>query len=382
MAFVRTRYGPMAAHCYPYGEGQSTVVVETDDATWRRAGLATSSPIGTDALDLLGEVFADTLGGHPLVSNASRWGTFTVVRNERWSHANTVLVGDAAHTAHFTVGSGTKMALEDGIGLAAALCGYDDRATAFAAYERDRRGEVERTQRWAGPSMRWWETFGRRLHLPPAQFGLHFLTRTPAVGYLGLRRRCPDRVDEAEAAYLRAAGADPGPAPTNAVAAPLWVGPSRLANRLVTVMRDGGPPLHSGLIGIRPADRSWSDGGPYLSFVELWGSDPDTAGDELVQRAHWWRGRGAAGVLVRVPGDAWSRWHETLEYAGRIRTEAGLPVAVCVPEDWAYRRPGEGSTGGAGGDQRGDLDRDDWPARIHLALISGRVDLVAASPCA
>jgi anthraniloyl-CoA monooxygenase len=412
MAFVRTEYGPMAAHFYPYGAGMSTVVVETDDAAWRNAGLDSSvlasGEIDGDALNLLTEIFADHLGGRRLVSNKSRWGTFNVVRNERWSHGNVVLLGDAAHTAHFTVASGTTMALEDAIALAAALCTYDDHATAFAAYEHQRRGPVARIQGLAEPSMSWWETYGRRMHLPPAQFGLHFITRTVAVSYLGLRRRCGGRIDDAEAAYRREAGVDPRTPPQNAIAAPLRLGEVRLLNRLVTVLP--GPaagavqPIQSGLVLLRedapvprpgPADvavptgrvlgrfrpAGWpaparaagtgSTGNGALLFVELAcpdGPEWTEAADDLVGRAGLLRERGAAGVLLRAATFAGaSRWDETLRHASRIRTEVGMAVVVCVPADWAL-------------DLTWDADVDSWPIRIHMALISGRVDLIAAWP--
>nr|WP_308076565.1 FAD-dependent monooxygenase [Streptomyces hydrogenans] len=212
-AFVATGHGHFAAHAYPYAEGLTTVVVETDPATWQASGMDrpadhARNPGGSDeaSLERLSELFADHLGGHKLLGNRSRWATFRIVRNARWSDGNAVLLGDAAHTAHFTVGSGTKLAMEDAIALAAALDRDADPRAAFAAYERERRALVTRTQEWAEPSMRWWETFGRRLHMAPAQFGLHFMTRTSALTYEGLRRRFADRVDEAEEAYRTAGG--------------------------------------------------------------------------------------------------------------------------------------------------------------------------------
>jgi len=410
-AFAQTEYGPMAAHCYSYGDGMSTVVVETDEATWRSAGFAPppgaargSDEIGEPALGLLTEIFAGHLGGHKLVSNASRWGRFTVVHNERWSHRNTVLLGDAAHTAHFTVGSGTKLALDDGIALASALRAYDDHADAFAAYERERREPVARTQRWAEPSMHWWETYGRRLHLPPAQFGMHFITRTAAVGYLGLRRRCPDRLDDAEAAFRREAGLHSGGPPRNAIGAPLRIGGVRLPNRLVMVGPEQRPAgalraVPSGLVLVRgnapaasasqvtgavaggvvgtlwPQDTRPSASAASPRFVEVRrpeGPEWTEAADDLVRRAGLLR-ECADGVLLRAgaaagPGSAESRWQETLRHASRIRTEAGLAVAVCVPPDWAL-------------DLTLEAGADAWPTRIHVALVSGRIDLVAvASP--
>ncbi|WP_173390933.1 FAD-dependent monooxygenase [Actinomadura litoris] len=341
-AFVRTPHGPMAAHCYPHADAGGTVVVETDEATWRAAGLAGAETVGATggatvgatvgeaALVRLGDVFADHLGGAGLVGARSRWGRFTVVANRSWSAGNAVLLGDAAHTAHFTVGSGTKLALEDAMALATALAAHPDRAEAFRAYEEARRGPVTRTQRLAAPSMRWWESYGRRLHLPPEEFGLHFLTRTPAMTYVALRRRCPERL--AEAAVLFGGRAD-----RHAAEAPFEHGSIRLPHRVVSeaVPRLVEVPC--------PEDPDWSELDPPLPKVE-----------------------DGCAVLVRAQeGREWERWHETVRYAGAVRAGTGRPVAVRVPADW---RDGPGL----------DADGDSWQARVHLALLSGRIDLVAA----
>jgi len=347
LVFEHTPWGPMAAHCYTYGTGAiqpgapaslSTVVVELDDRTWRSAGLHTAvgsqGEIDPTALDLLTGVFAEHLGGHKLISNFSRWGTFTVVRNTRWHAGNTVLLGDAAHTAHFTVSSGTKLAMEDSLALAAALAEHGDStdpAAAFAAYQAARAEPVGRTQRWAEPSMYWWETYGRRMHLPAAQFGLHFVTRTAAVSYLGLRRRCAERVDEAEAEFFTAAGHPP--APVSAATLPLRLGAVELPRRVV--------------------DKSTVDG----VLTELAcpiGTEREAASDELVRAA-----AATTGVLLRADPD---RWHDTLRHASRVRTEAGVPVAVLVPAGWSD-------------DLARDPRVDPWPTRIHLALVTGRIDL-------
>ncbi|MBM2620132.1 FAD-dependent monooxygenase [Actinoplanes sp. LDG1-06] len=209
MAFEETAWGPMALHLYAYAEGKSTAVVEMDSSTFRRAGWG--GAVGEDDLRTLAHVFRGPLGGRPLTGATSRWRRFPVVRNERWSAGRTVLLGDAAHTAHFTVGSGTRMALEDALELGLALAGEDSAEAAFALYEQRRRPEVERLQRWAEPSMLWWETFGRRMRRPVEQFGLHFLTRTPAMTYDALRRRCPGALRAAELAW-KSPGPDTGPA--------------------------------------------------------------------------------------------------------------------------------------------------------------------------
>jgi anthraniloyl-CoA monooxygenase len=363
-AFLRTELGSFAAHAYPYGDGMSTFVVETEPAALRASEMDLT-PTGSrrqgdsddHALRVLTELFADHLGGHKLVGHKSRWATFNVVHNQRWSHGNSVLLGDAAHTAHFTVGSGTKMAMEDAIALAGALRRNSDNAVAFAEYETGRRAPVSRVQRWAESSMRWWETFGRRLHLPAAQFGLHFMTRTSALSYLGMRRRFPDEVDRAEAVYFRGAGAG------HAVGAPLRLGSVELPNRLVTVAPEQAA-LGTGLVALR------GSAGAEVVFAELPcppASEWSGEGDDLVERARALAERGVAGVLLAPDPSRESWWAAQLCLASRIRTEVGLPVAVCAPDGWAL-------------DLATDPATDSWPARIHLALVSGRADLIAGWP--
>lgn len=386
LSFVRTPYGSMAAHCYPHSAEMSTVVVETDETTWRNAGLDRAScdgahDIDQSGLDLLSAIFEEAFGGHRLVSNHSRWSTFTVVRHQRWWHANTVLLGDAAHTAHFTVSSGTKMALEDGVALALALGTCPDRESAFREFERRRRPAVARTQRWAEPSMRWWETFGSRMHLPPAQFGMHFITRTGAVSYLGLRRRCPDRVDEAEDAYLRQTGVTDGAPWRHAALAPLSLSGTLLPHRVVTwhphdpdtaeqseapgrattdtcgVLRpaclaaDGSTPAEAGG-QVRCGHLSWPGGEWDSLAVEV-----------LVQAAIRMKTEGAAGVYLRHDETDELSWDVYVECASRIRTEAELPVAVTVPGQWIFELTRSANT-------------DSWSTRVHVALVAGRIDFV------
>jgi 2-polyprenyl-6-methoxyphenol hydroxylase-like FAD-dependent oxidoreductase len=204
--FVQSEHGPFGVHAYPYEAGRSTFIVETDEASWRRAGFEdcarrATAPGESDlgSLAICERLFAEELGGERLLGNNSKWLRFPTVRNERWSHGNVVLLGDAAHTAHFSVGSGTRMAMEDASALAGALARHDDLGTALAAYEEVRRPEVERIQAAAAPSQDWWERFGCRLHLDPEQLAFHFLTRTPAFSRETLRARDAGFVDAVEA---------------------------------------------------------------------------------------------------------------------------------------------------------------------------------------
>ena len=167
---------------------------------WRRAGLGelTPGPLPAGESDLRSvdycrELFADALEGHELQANNSKWVTFTTVRNRCWRSGNVVLVGDSAHTAHFSIGSGTKLAMEDAVALAWAFrcCGTDDVAGALAAYEEERRPVVESTQRAAQGSLEWFEGIGRYVRQPGLQFAFNLLTRSRRVTYDNLRLRDP-----------------------------------------------------------------------------------------------------------------------------------------------------------------------------------------------
>ncbi|MEU5310564.1 FAD-dependent monooxygenase [Streptomyces sp. NPDC021562] len=493
--FVKTAFGVFAAHTYPYADGLSTFIVETDEQAWRAAGMDVSTerasgPGESDeySQQLMEQVFADHLNGHPLLVNNSRWANFRLVRNRVWWHDNLVLLGDAAHTAHFSVGSGTKLAMEDAIGLADALGEWGgngprtvtpaDLAPALKSYEQARRPEVARTQGWAAPSMRWWETFAQRVDRDPERFGFHFLTRTPAISLAGLRRRHPERVAAAESAFAlearelgaAAAGSDTstakGRAP-HALAFPLRLGETLIRNRMLSVV----PPsaaqpaacvaralAGNGLVladwssaARRPGLRTGPEAGPVSGGSEEWRTavreaglagallgavvdceevraqpqdrllelpvlvlllhepTPDTftrvvaalptreAGRQLLIGLRCPEGRptrqqadrlsacasaaaaaGAAGIHLRLPepGTATKpaasagedQWTVVLELADRLRTESGLPLIIDAVDGWALDAPGHAA--------------DNWPARLHTALVAGRVDAVASWPLA
>ncbi|MFI5625872.1 FAD-dependent monooxygenase [Nocardioides sp. NPDC051685] len=211
---VRGEHGVFAVHGYPIAPGLSTFIVETDEETWRRAGLDefdTSQPPGTSdqkSKEYLERLFADQIDGHPLVVNNSRWANFRTRRAARWTTGNIALLGDAAHTAHFSVGSGTKMAMEDAIALAAALGQHpDDVPAALAAYEAGARPPVEKIQGSARPSLSWWEHFGRYHDtLEPWQFAFHFLSRS--IGAQKIARRDPEFVAAVREEWRASRGAD------------------------------------------------------------------------------------------------------------------------------------------------------------------------------
>lgn len=189
---VTTEYGVFTTHAYPYASDRSTFLVESDEKTWRAAGLEAASmgvsPDESDtvAIEYLQEIFAEHLDGHRLLGNRSRWNRFRTVRCKRWYAGNVVLVGDAAHTAHYSVGSGTKLAMEDAIALTEALTSSTisnptELAAAFGSYQANRNPAVEHLQRLADRSQLWWEAYPRRLEFSPQRLAVSFISRAGNV---------------------------------------------------------------------------------------------------------------------------------------------------------------------------------------------------------
>ncbi|MGW5462592.1 bifunctional salicylyl-CoA 5-hydroxylase/oxidoreductase [Streptomyces sp. NPDC003996] len=184
---AETEHGVMQLHGYPYAADASTVIVEMREEVWKAAGFG---ELGTDeSIERCAKIFTDALRGRPLHSNNSAWTTFRTVVNHRWSHGNVVLLGDAAHTAHFSIGSGTKLAVEDALALAACLREQPTLATALAAYEEERKPVVASTQRAARASLEWFENLRLHLGRPPRQFAFDLLTRSRRVTHDNLRLR-------------------------------------------------------------------------------------------------------------------------------------------------------------------------------------------------
>ncbi|HVE74628.1 MAG TPA: bifunctional salicylyl-CoA 5-hydroxylase/oxidoreductase [Mycobacteriales bacterium] len=209
-AFLETPYGVMQAHGYPYDATGSTFIAEMSSAVWRRAGfeeLAAGefAPGDSDHASIarVRELFADVLGDAAVHANNSRWITFTTVRNETWRHRNVVLIGDAAHTAHFSIGSGTKLAMEDALALAACLHEHADLDAALTAYEVERRPVVLSTQRSAQASLEWFEHVDRYIDQEPLQFAFNVLTRSRRITHENLRLRDPEFVASVDAWFAR-----------------------------------------------------------------------------------------------------------------------------------------------------------------------------------
>ncbi|MGW1595453.1 bifunctional salicylyl-CoA 5-hydroxylase/oxidoreductase [Streptomyces sp. NPDC002343] len=179
---------PSARHSGPQDQcGASTVIIEMREEVWRAAGYGELTP--RESAERCAKLFSDALGGRPLRSGNSVWTTFRTVVNDRWSHGNVVLLGDAAHTAHFSIGSGTKLAVEDALALAACLAERPDVPDALAAYEEERRPVVASTQRAARASLEWFENLRLYLRQPSRQFAFNLLTRSRRVTHGNLRVR-------------------------------------------------------------------------------------------------------------------------------------------------------------------------------------------------
>ncbi len=186
---AETEHGVMQLHGYPFAADASTVIVEMREEVWRAAGFDRMSE--DESVERCAKLFADALGGRPLRAGTSAWTTFRTVVNERWSHGNLVLLGDAAHTAHFSIGSGTKLAVEDALALAGCLGEHASTADALAAYEARRRPVVASTQRAARASLEWFENLARYVGQPPRRFAFDLLTRSRRVTHDNLRLRDP-----------------------------------------------------------------------------------------------------------------------------------------------------------------------------------------------
>jgi anthraniloyl-CoA monooxygenase len=243
-----TPQGVFQAHAYPYDETMSTFIVEAHEDAWRRAGLD-AGPEGSLApgqSDLEGvafceRLFGEALGGRPLIANNSRWINFLTVRCGSWRAGNVVLLGDAAHTAHFSIGSGTKLAMEDAVALAWAFRAdaglRSGVGAALDAYEAERRPIVESTQRAAQASLEWFESLPQFVDQSRLQFAFNLLTRSRRVTYDNLRLRDPEFVSAVDAEFAAGLGDFP-PRPRPPMFTPLRLRDLHLENRVIVSPMD------------------------------------------------------------------------------------------------------------------------------------------------
>jgi anthraniloyl-CoA monooxygenase len=232
-AFERTEHGWFQIHAYQFSKDLSTVIVETREETWAAHGL---DKFHTEqSIAFCEQLFGRYLGGHRLQSNAnhlrgSAWLNFNRVACKRWHHGNTVLIGDAAHTAHFSIGSGTKLAMEDAISLARHVTATADLDGALGAYQVERHVEVLKLQSAARNRMEWFENVARYVHLPPEQFAYSLLTGSQRIGHENLKLRDPRFVESYERWLANRDGAE-GPRPPMFL--PFELRGMELANRVV-----------------------------------------------------------------------------------------------------------------------------------------------------
>jgi salicyloyl-CoA 5-hydroxylase len=349
-------HGVFAVHGYPIGNGVSTFIVETDERSWREAGLDAfdvsqpSGPSDQVTQAYLEKLFATQIDGCPLLVNNSRWGNFRTWRTQRWRHragrTAIALLGDAAHTAHFSVGSGTKMAMEDAIALVAALdeaqgvrTDPDGIDAALAVYESERHGQVARIQDAARPSLSWWEHFGRSYRsLPPWQFAFHFFSRSLPASKL--RQRDAAFVESVHRAWSAAHGGAGDPLHT-----PIDVAGATQPGRVVTV-EDGAVGLAAGPLPLRPGPGPWG----------AWVSAPDTEADLGRAQQAAARALAAGACLVAVAGGTPLTRRLVCEAA---RLEQG--AVTLLVED---------------GSEDSVFEDSVFEDRARTAVLSGRTDLV------
>lgn len=294
--FQPTRFGLFRVHAYRYSATGSTFIVECTPATWQAAGFDRTDEDGTIAI--LEELFAEHLRGHRLIKNRSIWRNFPTVRNRSWRSGNVVLVGDAAHTAHFSIGSGTKLAMEDAIALSDALVAHPgDVGAALAAYEAGRRPDVLALQAAAQASLEWFEGTERYLGLPPAQFGYSLMTRSLRVTHASMQKRDPALAGAVEALLVEASGAPAGTPPRET---PTTIAGVELPGRVLTAIPEA-----------------------WIEPVRIARGDDD---DALAAAIEAQVSRRATDTVVIVAPSADGR--SPVPLADRLRNQHGLPTVV------------------------------------------------------
>jgi anthraniloyl-CoA monooxygenase len=198
--FRNTPHGTIVAHSYQYEEGMSTWIFECSDETWQKHGFEVTNE--DDTIAKIAEIFAEELDGHPLISNKSHWRQFPHVTNQNWYHNNIVLLGDAKATAHYSIGSGTKLAMDSAIGLSDAVIAHPNNVqAAFAQYDKTRRNTVEMIQYAAIVSLDWFENMDRHMKHSFQQFAFGCMTRSKKVTYENLRLRDSSFTDKVVAEF-------------------------------------------------------------------------------------------------------------------------------------------------------------------------------------
>ena len=306
-------HGFFTVHAYPFDADTSTFIVETDEESWRAAGLDQMSV--DDGVAYCERLFADDLQGHPLLTNKSAWINFMRVKNGNWCHDNVVLIGDAAHTAHFSIGSGTKLAMEDSIALTNAVLEHDDVSKALAAYQEARWVDVAKLQKTAQTSRRFYENIKRYADQHPLQFAVNMMSRSKRVTHENLRVRDPEfigKVDRWFADENGAADVDPPPPP---MFTPFSLRSMTLKNRVVVSSMcqyscEGGVPNDWHLVHLG----SRAIGGAGLVMAEM----TDVSADGRISP-------GCAGIWSDEQAQAWKRIVDFVH--GNSDAKIGLQLA-------------------------------------------------------
>ncbi len=198
LTFREYNGGVFAAHSYKFNRDTSTFIVECDHETWEKAGFETMTE--TESASYLEKVFAQDLNGHILLSNKSQWLNFLLVKNNSWHFDNFVLLGDALHTAHFSIGSGTKLALEDSIALYDAMLEQPEVTGALELFTARRKPMIDDYQKAAQESLLWFEHLREYMHLDPLSFAYRLMMRSKRIDHENLRKRDPEFIARYEAA--------------------------------------------------------------------------------------------------------------------------------------------------------------------------------------
>jgi anthraniloyl-CoA monooxygenase len=329
--FKEDDHGLWRVHAYRYAPDQSTFILETTEECWRKAGMDRATE--EETVTFAEKLFADELRGHPLLRNRSLWRSFPIVKCGSWHHDNVVLVGDACHTAHFSIGSGTKLAMEDAIALRDAVLAHADVPTALAAYEAARRPIVESTQRAALTSLAWFEQTERHMRLEPVQFAFSLLTRSLRVTHMNLKLRDPALVQRVDTWFAEKAGVASTPPPPP-MFTPYTARGCTLDNRVVVSpmcmysAEDGIPnDWHLVHLGSRAV------GGAGLVFAEATGVSPEARITP-----------GCAGLWSERHATAWKRvtdfvHQRTGAKIGIQLAHAGRKSATCIPWQGGYDEP-------------------------------------------
>jgi anthraniloyl-CoA monooxygenase len=339
-----TPYGWFVLHAYRFDESWSTCIVETPEANWRRAGLDSCDT--DESVAFCQSLFADRLDGHPLVSNARHlrgsavWLNFQRVLCEKWYDRNIVLIGDAAHTAHFSIGSGTKLAMEDAMALSRAVADADREGGithALARYQSERETEALKLQSAARNRMEWFEHIERYVHLEPEQFAYALLTGSQRVGHANLKLRDPSYVDRTERWFAARSGVAHAVPP---MFTPFTIRGVTLKNRVLcspmaTYMANDGMPSDFHLVhfGARAM------GGAAVVFTEMTCVAPDA--------------RITPGCLGLWSDEQAAAWRRVVNY---VHTQTDARIAIQLGH---AGRKGSTRRGWEGIDE--PLPSDNWP---------------------